>query len=308
MSILQSSPPAESFFPVSPAQALIDALEHGGEHKVLRRLVIGDGMTGCVDDISGSLVGIVVDCETSGLDPASDTIIELAMRRFRYDEHGRILKIDRARSWRQDPGHALSAEIVKLTGLTDQDLVGQQIDENAAAMLLRSSDLAFAHNAAFDLKFLERRFPEVSSLAWACSCKEVDWAATGFDGRALGWLVAQCGFFFDGHRAENDVNAVLALLQHTMPDGRSALAELIENSARPTVRFEAIGADFAVKDDLRGRGYRWNAASKVWWREVPEDDRLDEEFWLARQVYAFDKRPRASEPQMTTITARERYA
>lgn len=307
MSILEHSPTPEPLSPVSCPQTLIDALEHRGEHRVLRRLDIRDGILGCDGDLRGTSIGLVVDCETTGLDPATDTVIELAMRRFRYNEVGQILKIDRAWSWRQDPGRALIPEIVKLTGLTDQDLVGQEIDDSAALDLLHSADLVIAHNAAFDFKFLHARLLEVSELAWACTCHEIDWAAADFDGRSLGWLVAQCGYFYDGHRAENDVDAVIALLQHVMPDGRTGLAELIERSARPSIRFEAIGADFAAKDDLRGRGYRWNPASKVWWRDVPEDDEMDEEFWLARHVYAFDKRAKASGPRKARITCRERY-
>ena len=289
------------------ADPLITQLEHGGDHKVLRRLTLQDGPTGIEGDLADTVIGLAIDCETTGLDPDKNAIIELAMRRFRYDRDGRILKLDRAQSWRQDPGEALSADIVRLTGITDQDLVGQQIDDRAAVALLRSANVIVAHSAAFDRKFVERRLPEAAGLVWACSCTEIDWAGAGFDGRALGWLVAQIGFFYGAHRAEADVDAVIALLQHEMPDGRPALAELIERSARPSIRFEAIGADFGVKDDLRGRGYRWNAASKVWWRDVPEDDEMDEEFWLARHVYAFDKRAKASGPRKAPITCRERH-
>lgn len=290
------------------AEQLITQLEHRGRHKVLRRLDIATGLTGLEGDINDTSVGLAIDCETTGLDPDKHTIIELAMRRFRYDRQGRILKIDRPWSWYQDPGEALSADIVRLTGITDQDLVGQQINDDDAVTLLRSADLVVAHSAAFDRKFVERRLPHAAGLAWACSCTEIDWAGAGFDGRALGWLVAQSGYFFTGHRAGADVDAVIALLRHLMPDGRTVLAELVANSVLPSTRIEAVGADFEVKDELRTRGYRWNATEKVWWRDVSAKDLTAEQFWLASNVYGPDRNARAMGPRMTEITARERYA
>lgn len=287
---------------------LVDRLERGGNHRVLRRLDVREGRTGVEHDGGPTSVGLVLDVETTGKDVATDLIIELAMRRFRYDRLGRILKIDRLWSWREDPGRPLEAEIVRLTGITDADLVGQEIDEDAAGRLLTSADLVIAHNANFDRKFVERRLPRCAGRAWGCSCVEVDWAAAGFDGKFLGWLLAQAGFFFDGHRAGNDVDAVVALLRHDLPSGRTALAELVESTECPTVRVEAFGADFGVKDALRARGYRWNPDLKVWWREVPAEALVAEEFWLAREVYAPEHRPRAIGPKLTEMTARERYA
>lgn len=287
---------------------LIERIERDGKHRVLRPLALREGATGIVHDGGESRVGLVVDVETTGIDPASDVIIELAMRRFRYDRLGRILKIDRAWTWLEDPGRALPEEITRLTGITDVDLVGQEIDEEAAVRLFLSADLVIAHNASFDRKFVERRLPGAAGLPWACSCGEVDWAASKFDGRALGWLVAQAGWFFGAHRATNDVDAVIALLCHEMADGRTALAQLVDSADCPTVRIEAVGADFHVKDGLRARGYRWNADDKVWWKEIAASDLSSEEFWLACNVYAPSLRARALAPKLTEVTARERYS
>jgi DNA polymerase-3 subunit epsilon len=287
---------------------LIERIERDGNYRVLRRLDIREGATGIANDEGETFIGVVVDVETTGLDPMTDVIIEMAMRRFRYDGHGRILKIDRARSWREDPGRALSDEIVRLTGITDADLVGQEIDEDAAEHLLNSADLVIAHNAGFDRKFVERRLPGAAGRAWACSCHEVDWAAAGFDGKALGWLTAQAGFFFDAHRAAHDVDAVIALLGRDTADGVSVLAQLADSALCQTVRVEAVGADFHVKDVLRGRGYRWSGDRRVWCKEVRASDLMNEEFWLASNIYAPEFRPRAIGPRLTELSARERYA
>lgn len=286
---------------------LIERLERNGIHRVLKKLSITEGRTSVPYNGGTTFIGVAVDVETTGLDPQEDRIIELAMRRFRYDTRGRILKIDKAESWFEDPKVPLSEEITRLTGLTDAGLVGQMIDEPLATRILLSSHLVIAHNAAFDRKFIESRFPAVTGLPWACSMAEVDWARAGFDGRALGWLGLQAGWFHEAHRAIGDVDALIGLLSHALTDGRTVLAELTDNSAKPSLRVEAIGADFAVKDQLRSRGYRWDANMKVWWREIAAGDRAEEETWLGRFIYSATTRARALGPRITEVTARDRY-
>lgn len=288
-------------------QDLVERLERDGTFRVLRKLDVAEGRTGVPYHGGETFVAAVLDVETTGLDAAQDAVIELALRRFRYDKAGRILKIDACWSWFEDPGCALSEEVTRLTGLTDSGLAGHRIDEETATRLLQPCHLIIAHNAAFDRRFVERRLPGAAGLPWACSMCEIDWAIAGFEGRSLGWLGAQAGWFHDAHRASGDVDAVIALLSHVLPDGRTALAELAERSALPSMRIEAVGAAFEVKDDLRGRGYRWNSDRKVWWKDLPPVDLPDEETWLRRTVYSCTSRPKASGPTFTKITARERY-
>lgn len=157
---------------------------------------------------------------------------------------------------------------------------------------------------------MERRLPEAAGLAWACSCSEIDWRAGGLEGRALGWLLAQVGLFHGAHRAGDDVDAVIALLQHTRPGGGTALAEMLATARAPSWRFSAVGAAFELKDQLRLRGYRWDGDGdpKCWWREVPDAQRTEEEWWLAGQVYSVAARPKALGPIIERVTWRERYA
>lgn len=75
----------------NPTGGLIEQLERDGLHRVLRRLAVETGATGIDPNLTATFIGIAVDCETTGLDTASDAIIELAMRRFRYNDAGRIV-------------------------------------------------------------------------------------------------------------------------------------------------------------------------------------------------------------------------
>lgn len=279
-----------------------------GDVRVLRRLEVREGETG-IGGRDDTAVGIVVDVETTGIGD-DDVIIELALRRFRFDPDGVIVKIDRPYGWLEDPGRDLPDEIVRLTGIADADVAGQVIDEEAAVRLLSSAQFVCAHNARFDRAHIERRLPGAAGLAWACSCNDVDWSGNGMEGRSLGWLLAQAGFFHGAHRASDDVDAVIALLQHRFPGGATVLSQMLGTARAPSWRFGAIGAAFELKDILRARGYRWDAESdpKHWWREVPDGRRLEEEWWLTGHVYSAEAKPRALGPSVERITWRERYA
>ena len=274
--------------------------------RILNRLIITGGPTG-EGDASRTSIAAVLDVETTGKDPNEDRIIELAARRFRFDAAGVITDIGQSYSWLEDPGRDLEPEIVRLTGLTDADLAGKCIDEQTALTILTSADVIIAHNAGFDRKFVEARLPEAEGLPWACSCREIDWPERGFDGRSLGWLLSQCGWFHDGHRAADDVDAVIGLLRHRNADGRTALQEMMESASTPGWIVRAVGANFGVKDQLKARGYRWDTGRSAWFKEVPERDRLAEEFWLACNVYQPSARPRCHQPELEPIDWTRRW-
>lgn len=276
------------------------------DSRVLHRLDLPRGPTG-EGRSPGPFVGVSVDVETTGLDFDGDAIIELALRRFRYDVDGIVTDLDLSRSWLEDPRRSISLETTAITGITDADVVGRFIDDGIATAVLQSADIVVAHNSRFDRPWIERRLEAAAGLAWGCSMEEIDWRAAGFDGRGLGYLLCQAGYFHAGHRAAADADAVVQLLRHRFPDGTTALSQLVARSQRPSWLMRAVGADFGVKDLLRARGYRWDPARRLWWREVVDDARLEEESWLARHVYAADARPRAMGPEVEERTASTRF-
>lgn len=111
-----------------PIREMIEALESDGDYRVLRRVCIEEGQVVTADEVEGTSVGAALDVETTGLAVESDKIIELSIRRFRFDPMGRITKLDRAYSWLEDPGEPLEPEIKRLTGLTGEQLMGCAID------------------------------------------------------------------------------------------------------------------------------------------------------------------------------------
>lgn len=228
---------------------------------------------------------VVLDTETTSLDPATGHIIELAICSVTFDGRGRIVAIGPMHDWLEDPGYPLPPEIIRLTGLSDADLAGRRIDDAAALRLLSEADLIIAHNCAFDSGWIERRYPAVAGKPWCCSLRDIDWRGHGYEGRQLGALLAEvAGFFNTRHRADADVAALVALLASSLRSGRSVCSEMILAAQRPTVRITADGAPFEAKDRLKARGYRWNQASRRWWVEIASHSVEAERAWLAEHA------------------------
>ena len=287
-------------------EAAARVLEGSDDFRVLRRLrpreISGPRPLG-----PGEKRAVILDTETTGLDHKRHEVIELGMVEFVHDAAGVILAVTAEYNALQEPSGSLPPEITRLTGITDAMLEGQRIDLEAVEAFIADADLVIAHNAGFDRPFCERLVRGFDPKPWACSVKEVPWAEFGFEGSKLGYLVGQIGWFHTGHRATDDCHALLEVLAAPLPDNTgSAFGHLLARSETAHIRIWAEGAPFELKDQLRGRGYRWSDGSdgrpRAWWIEIEEALAQAEIAFLETEIYMRRVRPRAQR-----ITACERY-
>jgi DNA polymerase III subunit epsilon len=288
-------------------EALAARLEASGAYRVLRRLRRAPR----IDPASlpaGAREGLALDLETTGLEPDVDVPIEIGLVRFAYDEAGRILGVTGELGAFEDPGRPLPPEVTRLTGIRDEDVVGQRFPEAEVQGLLDGVALVVAHNAGFDRPFAERRFPAFERFAWGCSLRDIDWReADGYGGSRLAALLAAHGQFFDGHRAVEDGYAVIELLRQALPpSGELAFNRLRASARAATVRLWAVGSPFEAKDALKARGYRWTAECRAWRSDVAESAVDDELAWLRAAAYAGRRMP-ADLPRFR-IDARSRWS
>lgn len=297
--------------PTSPAgpideTEMVERLTATGRYRILRKLQARQLAQTVRPEFA--LRGVILDTETTGLSYRKDEIIEIGAIAFSFDERGVIGDVVGVYGGLQQPDSPIPAEITKLTGITDEMVAGHVIDTRALRSLIEPADLVIAHNASFDRPFCEMFSPLFSGKAWACSNSEIDWAARGFEGTKLGYLIGQAGFFHEGHRAVDDCFALLEVLdQSAGPGGLSPFSELYAASQRSKVRVFAEHSPFDMKDQLKARGYRWSDGSdgrpKSWWIEVDETGLDDELRYLRVEIY---QHPEA-DPPIQFLTAFDRY-
>lgn len=247
-----------------------------------------------------------VDVETTGLDAREESIIQFCGIPFDFaPASGRIHGVYPAIVGFEDPGKPIPPFIVEKTGITDAMVAGQRLDERAILAALDDTVLVIAHNAAFDRRFVEKRIPLFADRHWACSMADIPWDAKGIDSPKLEFLLYKhARVFYDAHRADEDCYAGIHLLATPFADGVLPMQLLLETARRPMCRLEATQAPIERKDLLKLRGYRWNPARTVWWREIPDSERDTEVAWLRAEIYL---RPDAA-PYLERVDLKRRFA
>ena len=219
----------------------------------------------------------LVDFETTGFTAGLNEVIEIGIVQVAYSPSLRVItEIIEITSQLECPKTAISAEITQVTGITNDMVAGQCIDDAHVARIIKSSNVLIAHNAEFDRAFFDIRFPDMTDRLWACSVKDIDWRAHGFESAKLEYLLLKNGYFYDGHRAATDCLAMVQLFA-VVPN---SLHELLERAQQTSYKILAKGVAYADREVVKKRGYRWDGSNRHWWTIVSEDDYGDEKTFL----------------------------
>ena len=203
------------------------------------RVKLIPGMEGTMMDDTGIVVApgdekldepiIVLDFETTGLNPLTDRIIEIGAVKL---QNG---KIDDSFSTLVNPGVPLSDDIIRITGIKDYMLKDQPPASEALPKLLDfigDRPLA-AHNASFDMGFLRAEmgridkafdFAQIDTLAFAQKLypKMKRYRLTDLC-RNLGIVLK------NAHRAVHDATATAQCLVRMLDEARGKGAETLKD-------------------------------------------------------------------------------
>jgi DNA polymerase-3 subunit epsilon len=216
-----------------------------------------------------------IDFETTGLDLVEDRVTEVGMvlwdipSRTPVQISGFLVKTPKP----------ITEEITKLTGITRDMLDTFGVEEpkalKAVEQFVRKTDFIMAHNGAdFDRPLLKnwcyrekQAFPE--ETVWIDSKTDLP-AAAYKKSAALTYMAADHGFVYDGHRAVNDVLAMLKILSFYDVD------TVIERAKQPTVHVQAL-VTFDTNKLAKDRGYHWKPETKQWVKPIKANELEQEE-------------------------------
>ena len=165
---------------------------------------------------------IIFDCETTGFDPRFCQIIELAAIKVGLDSEGNIIVEKEMDDFIRLPeGKTLPPKIMGLTGITDEILLSEGIDESLAAKhfleMAEGDALLIAHNAQFDAAFLRKL---ISKSTTCPDFSYIDSMTVYKDRRAYPHKLSDAiidyglsGKVQNSHRAIDDVMALLEIIK-----------------------------------------------------------------------------------------------
>lgn len=285
-------------------ESTIASLEATGNFRVIRRFECPDRYSSA--DESQKLVGVFLDVETTGMDPETDDVIELAMVPFEFSSDGKVYRVLPAYVQLHEPGKPIDPLIEKLTGITNEMLKGKRIDPDEVRNFLQGVSILVAHNARFDRPFFEKTLPELQDFAWACSLQEVPWKDFGIESSKLEYLAYRAGVFYDGHRAEIDCQVGIHLLaQNWIGQEETPFMSLLKSARETKYRLWASGSLYEAKDLLKARGYRFDGSIKTWYLDLNREHIEAEKEWLSANAYP--KSQSDVRLGLTAISAKSRY-
>src|SRR2546423_1594659 len=185
---------------------------------------------------------VVVDLETTGLRPGTCRICEIGAVRVRELELGETFQT------LANPGIALGRAVASLTGLRDRELrCAPPAAEAVRRFLAFAGDAVLvAHNARFDLAFLDRETERLTGRRLAGPVVDtVSLARRVLEGRVARASLASLAHFFGTsvrpcHRALPDATAtaeiLLALIGLAQERGATSVADLCELASTRTRR------------------------------------------------------------------------
>jgi DNA polymerase-3 subunit epsilon len=185
---------------------------------------------------------VVVDLETTGLRPGTSQICEIGAVRVR------ALELEAEFETLVNPSMPLGPGVEALTGLSDRELrAAPRVDIAMRRFLAFAGDsVLVAHNARFDLAFLDRETERLTGSRIAAPVIDtVSLARRLLAGRVPRASLGQLAYFFGTavrpcHRALPDAQAtaeiLLALLGLAQERGAMTVADVIELSATRTRR------------------------------------------------------------------------
>jgi len=245
---------------------------------------------------------LLIDVETTGVDPSKDRVIEVAAAFFNLEramvveQHSWLV---RAEENAAEEVNGIPAEILRTHPRVRDEA---SIDRVVAPWAL-AADAVAAHNAAFDRRFFSA---EIRCRPWICTMDDVAWprgsATKGLDRIAVAHGVPVVA----AHRAMTDVDLLARLLERVAELGHN-LVEMMQLALQPKARFIVKERAFSEERNelAKKAGFTFDRPTKTWGRFMRPADTVDLPFEVKQmsRLYAAHEMPYEDDGEQQELTA-----
>lgn len=233
----------------------------------------------------------IIELETLGPDPKKHPILEIGILKGCFTAEEGITEI-LSHYWSlNDPLAPLPEAIAHSLGMTDQTVNGQYIDWQQVLELIQDCDLIICHNSRVKRSFLEMQTPDYiqekcKELPFACTLKDIHWAAKGLDATNLRLLSYDLGYFYENKQSLNHCWALLNMLNQIS----GAFTELKNAVKKRTIILCIVDNKLDRNSLLKLSKYSYTDGSrrfpKCWWAMIDEEALDTEMRFLEKEVLA----------------------
>lgn len=207
---------------------------------------------------------LILDTETTGLDPSSGACVEVGAVLFRVPERAVLAQVSFLLPVESNPAEPINGISAAISRLPQPWQAGLRCFE----AMLASADAVLAHNAAFDRQWFGSGVLPQIDKPWICSMDDIRWPAErqlrsnpSVRDLALAYGVP----VWAAHRALTDCIYLAQVFERC-----ANLEELLEAALEPRQLFRAQ-LSYAERHRAKEAGFRWNdPVQGAWTRRLSE--------------------------------------
>lgn len=207
----------------------------------------------------------ILDTETSGMNPAKDRTLEVAVMLFDVKRGQPVA------SFASLIRGIADNEAFSVNGIPAVMLPEAREAErvwSAVRWIIEPATVIIAHHAEFD-----RQFTPDLERTWVCSEEDITWPGSQKGGRggSLAHLALSLGLgVASAHRAMCDVDTLARIFTRLAEKGHD-LEEILRRAMRPKAMFHAL-TSYDEREMTKQAGFRWEPSKKIWWRRMFIED------------------------------------
>jgi DNA polymerase-3 subunit epsilon len=212
---------------------------------------------------------LIIDLETTGLDPKKDQVIELGAILYSVPQACVLQQLSTLFPVTENPAEKINHISPKASQLVDDFALPLQ----QFAQWLTKADYLIAHNVSFDRQWFGMgHLPKVDKK-WLCTYDDFVWSKNAQPTSLINTVLNYGLGVSNAHRALTDCQLIAALFDRVGESGEllPLIMEAIARSEEPKI--EAIAkVNYDNRDLAKEWGFRWNSKTKTWSKKIRPSD------------------------------------
>lgn len=205
---------------------------------------------------------LIVDTETTGLNPEADSLCEVGAILFSVEHRAVIQQVSFLLPIPSNPAGAINGISAGLSCMVDT-LQARRLFLAMAA----EADALLAHNAAFDAVWIDPLLtPALRSLPWICTCEGIRWPGLRLNPSLTDLALAYGVPVWAAHRALTDCTYLAHVLARD-----PLLEEHLLQGLEPR-RMVIAQVSYEQREQAKAAGFRWDSVWKHWKRRCSQSE------------------------------------